>query len=461
MKNKSFVFIAICMLLCLIPSVGMLFFPTTQTTENRAMAEPPKLLTEEGTFNKALFMDFEDYFTEHMSLRNPMVFTDAAIQTALFQESNVSGVIDGTDGWLYYSSTLDDYLGRNIMSERELFNLAHNFSVVQEYTQNRGMDFVLTIAPNKNTLYGENMPYYKAYTVDERHNAKLLQPYLEQQGVEYFDLFALFEAQDEVLYLKRDSHWNDKGACLVYNGIMDRFGLDHEDYSTAEPKLVKNENGDLNKMLYSFYGPLEENYDYDLTLKYASVNGAESVEDGWIITENEAGTGSLLMFRDSFANNLIPFFSNEFQKVYYSKGFPNALEQFVETYAPDCVAIQKVERNIREYLLNPPILTAPEAELPNKFTIATTDTEILMENTMNDVNYYRISGTVDTQRMEPDSQIVVCIDGTAYRAYHTEENAFLLYLKKAEFAADTVKAQVYILNSDHCVQALETELTLP
>ena len=120
MKNKSVVFIVLCMVLCMIPSVGMLFFPTTETTENRAMAEAPKLLTEDGSLNKSVFMDFETYFNEHMALRNPLVYTDAVIQTSFFQESNVSGVIDGTEGWLYYSSTLDDYLGLNIMSEREL-----------------------------------------------------------------------------------------------------------------------------------------------------------------------------------------------------------------------------------------------------------------------------------------------------------------------------------------------------
>ena len=89
------------MLLCLIPSVGMLFFPTTQTTENRAMAESPNLFTEEGALNNAFIQDFESYFTEHIALRNPMIYMDATIQTGIFGESNVSGVISGTDGWLY------------------------------------------------------------------------------------------------------------------------------------------------------------------------------------------------------------------------------------------------------------------------------------------------------------------------------------------------------------------------
>jgi len=108
-KTIAIIFIAVCLVLCMIPSVGMLFFPTTETTENRAMAEAPKLLTDEGSLNKSFIQDFENYFTEHIALRNPMIYMDAKIQNAIFQDSNVSGVISGTEGWLYYASTLSDY----------------------------------------------------------------------------------------------------------------------------------------------------------------------------------------------------------------------------------------------------------------------------------------------------------------------------------------------------------------
>ncbi len=461
MKHKSLIFIIGCMILCLIPSVGMLFFPTTKTTENKPLAAPPRLLTEDNRLNWEFFSDFETYFTERMALRNQMVYADATVQTALFGESNVSGVIVGTDGWLYYSSTLNDYLGLDPMSDRELYNLAHNFSIVQGYAQGQGMDFLLTVAPNKNTLYGEHMPGHQSYIVVPHHNAIRLAPYLSEQNVSYLDLFLLFQEQKEVLYLKRDSHWNNKGACLVYNGIMDGLEMPHEDYAQWPTKLVCNENGDLNKMLYSFYGKPEENYDYGLPQNYGYANNADGVEDGWIITENPKGTGKLLMFRDSFANTLIPFLSNEFATAYYSKGQPNALERYVETYQPDSIVIQKVERNIDEYLENPPILTPPEAELPAILTIATTDSTVQVENCLNDANYYRISGTVDTSRLAPDAEILVWVDGQTYRAYHTGENGYMLYLKKAAFAKDTTRLEVYAVNQRTCLQMLAAEVPLP
>jgi hypothetical protein len=72
------------------------------------------------------------------------------------------------------------------------------------------MDFLLTITPNKNTLYPEHMPYYKDYPVGGEHNAIRLAEDLSRQDVRYLDLFRLFGAEEEVLYLKRDSHWNNR-----------------------------------------------------------------------------------------------------------------------------------------------------------------------------------------------------------------------------------------------------------
>lgn len=461
MKNKPMIFIVVCMVLCLIPSVGMLFFPTTQTTENKAMAEAPVLIDQEGKLNMSFFQDFEQYFNEHMALRNEMVSADAKVQTGLFAESNVSGVISGSDGWLYYASTLNDYLGLDVMSDRELFNLANNIGVVQSYLRDRGIRFSFTIAPNKNTLYPENMPYYKDQIVDPRHSAKLLAPYLEKQKVSYVDLFAMFEAVEEPLYLMRDSHWNNKGALMAYDALMDRMRLPHENYTSVEPKLVRNENGDLNKMLYSFYGPLEDNYDYGLSQAYTYEKEDATVEDGWIVTKNPAGKRDLLMFRDSFANTLIPFFSNEFANAYYSKGEPNAMESLVEAYDPDCVVIQKVERNISKYLDSPPILTPTTAELPNKLTIANTDTTLTVDFCMYDANYYQFAGNLDTQRMDPEAQVLVSVDGTIYRSYLTGESGYLLYLKTDAFDYTTADVEVYILNPDKCIQALAAEVALP
>ncbi len=459
MKKFSYLFVALCLVLCLIPSVGMLFFPTTETTENKAMASFPSLFDKNGSLNTLFFKEFDDYFNQHIALRNPMLYLDAQIQTNIFAESNVSGVIYGTDGWLYYASTLNDYLGRNVMSERQLYNLAHNLSVLQEYLDARDVDFIFTIAPNKNTLYGENMPYYNDYIVNAQHSAELLKPFLEQQGVEYLDLFTLFRSQDEVLYLKRDSHWNMKGANLVYTSLMQALERKHISY--ADPLPIASASGDLNKMLYSFYGQTETDYAYDLPENYVYANSADDVEDGWIITENPFGSGKLLMFRDSFANTLIPFLSESFQTAYYSKGEPNALERYLDLYSPDCVIMEKVERNIANYLNAPPLISAPSAMLPTTILITDTSSAAQVIACENDIRFFQFSGNIDSDRMQTNSEILVRVNGKTYKPYQTDENGFVLYLKKADIKGETADVQAYIVDGDTAIEVISATLNLP
>lgn len=255
--KKHLIFIIACIGVCLLPFVGMAVRPTTTSTENKVMSSFPSLNTEDGTLNLDFFQEFEEYFQEHFAFRNEFVYADAKIQTSLFSVSNIDTVTYGTDGWLYYTSTLGDYLGSNRMSDRQIYNLAHNLSLVRQYVEEKGSDFLLTIPPNKNTLYGEHMPYYDSYIIDPTHNIDLLTPKLQELEIPYADLLALFRNEDEVLYLKRDSHWNMKGAIKAYNCMMDTLGYMHSDYGDSLVTRAKNEDGDLNRMLYTFYGEKE------------------------------------------------------------------------------------------------------------------------------------------------------------------------------------------------------------
>ena len=446
--NKKFLaaFTVICLMICLVPSVGMLIAPTLTSSENRKMTGFPSLADEEGGINRDYFRQFENFYNEHAALRNQLIFADAKIQADLFGVSNVSGVIKGTDGWLYYSSTLGDYLGDNLMSGRELNNLAYNFALIQDYLMKNKASFVLTIPANKNTLYPDNMPYYDSCIVSEDHNMIRLVPYLDRYEVNYLDLYETFRAEDEVLYLKRDSHWNNKGALLAYNGIMSKLGLDHEDYSGTDPVIRHDECGDLNKMLYSFYGPVEDNYDYQLPGKYKYETGDGDVEASLIVTRSGSGKRTLLMFRDSFANTLIPFFSEHFGTACYSKGLPNLLERYVSEYQPGFVVIEKVERNIREYLDEPPVMTALETEAPQVFTVKDTSSTLDIAESGNDASYMKISGTVDESLIDTDTKILVQIGDICYRPYQTGTSGFVMYIPKEAFQKG-VRYQVFAVNN--------------
>ena len=55
-----------------------------------------------------------------------------------------------------------------------------------------------------------------------------------KEKVNYVDLYNLFKSNDETLYLKKDSHWNGKGALLAYKSIMNKTKLPYDNYSKAK-----------------------------------------------------------------------------------------------------------------------------------------------------------------------------------------------------------------------------------
>lgn len=459
MKKIKALFIVISIALCALPLVMMAVRPTTVSTENRSLAKFPSVTTREGKVNLNYFSEFEKYFSDHFAFRNELVYADAMIQKNVFKVSSSDGVILGKEGWLYYSSTLDDYLGIGLMSEREIYNAVHNLSLVQKYVEGRGGDFLFTAAPNKNTLYGENMPYYASKKVGEIHNLDLLTPEFKKAGIKYADLFKAFKDREEVLYLKRDSHWNNMGALYAYNVMMDELGLEHDDYSAAEITRTINEDGDLNRMLYTLYGRKEANYRYDIDWAFSYGSSFKSVEDPWIETKGGAGERVLLMSRDSFGNTLIPFFADQFKEVYFTKASPYGLERMLDETWADTVIMEKVERNIRDLITAPPIISSPEARMPERVEGTTKPMGTIQLGALEyDVNYYKIYGTVEEEMIKADTDIIVRIAGKPYEAFHTGDTEYAVYIKKDAIKEWPVEARLELRYSDGKVLGVAGEL---
>ncbi len=469
MKNLGrIVFLALCMGLCLVPFVGMLLHPSDVMTENKELAKFPQL-KEQGRFNVDFLQELGAYFEDHFALRPLLVTADARIQSGIFGVSNVDTVVCGKDGWLYYTATIDDFLGRDAMSEREAFNAACNLALVQRYVQKQGASFLFTVAPNKNSLYGAQMPDYLQKAESGTRSMDLLLPQLTQQGVAYTDLFALFSAQQELLYLKRDSHWNRKGAVLVYDALLDALEIPHDSYEAVKAVRQKDAYGDLNKMLYPLGAEPEWEYEYQKEDTFSFVTETESVEDAWIETKNPQGEGSLLMFRDSFGNTLLPLMANTFAEGYFSRSTPMMLERSMEQCQPQTVIVEKVERNIEEFAVNPPIVGAVETKLPQTTKRLETDTTLTIAESENDPNYWKISGRLAEAVCEAEVRVLLLVtDGgeqSAYEAFCVSDEesdyGYCLYLKKESLVEQDVTIAVLCQNGEEKQVVYEQQIVLP
>ncbi|MFR6162687.1 MAG: hypothetical protein ACLUJR_06400 [Mediterraneibacter gnavus] len=135
---------------------------------------------------------------------------------------------------------------------------------------------------------------------------------------------------------------------LAYNALMEKLGREHETYLNVPYELEKSHVGDIDEMLYPFGFELEEEYVYDKEFSFDYVNEVKDNMDAWIQTNNPQKDGSMLMYRDSFGESLLPFVADEIGQGYFSRLVPYNLTQIEELH-PQYVVIEKVERNIQDF----------------------------------------------------------------------------------------------------------------
>lgn len=345
MKNnkKKIAYILLFLVVCLIPVLLMPWFGHQGAESASSVTKMPQLI-KNGGFNWDYFDKANSYFSENFAFRKNMVSMTGAVERDLFQSSAQDNVIVGKDGYLFYGSSADDYQGVNGLNSRQLSNIAGNLSMLQSTLRSKGIDFEFTVAPNKNSLYGMYMPQrYKADRADR--NITRLTPMLKEAGVNYVDLYKLFGGQKKVLYHKTDSHWNNRGADLVNRALLKNLGKSYTVYDQKKVNKRADFQGDLFAMICPAYKDGETEYYFDTDKTYNYDTKINSTFDPLISTTNRAKTGSVVMFRDSFGNSLLPFTAADYGSGYFSRSMPIDPDVAVTSKA-DSVIWEIVERNL-------------------------------------------------------------------------------------------------------------------
>ena len=427
-------FTALILLLCLIPSLGMLLPKQDGPAGgNQALSRAPSLRDPEGNWNPKYLSQIQDYAGDNFYLRQDMITAWSALNARALGSSITEDVVLGSDGWLYFADTLPDYVGLDPMTDREIFSAARNLALISEYCESQGAEFLFTVAPNKNSLYPEHMPGLTLPAARQPYDAKRLEEALAEQGVSYLDCFALLRGQEETLYFKTDSHWNGKGAALAADAVNEALGRS-SGYFEGPFAQEEVHKGDLYDMLYPAGDGLEADQVYGGALDFEYDAPIRSAENLTIMTHG-GGEGSLLMFRDSFGNNLYPYLADSFDSALFSRSMPYRLDLVAQREA-DYVVAELVERNIRYLIQNVPVMPAPGrgAEKPEGFTVYGSGVSFAAEPS-EDLPGYTLA-TVSpalTLRELPapdmDSPMYVpASDGNYYEAFLLEDGGVGLYL---------------------------------
>lgn len=361
MNRIRFFFCGLFFLVCCLPLLGAIAGIETPSLEKRTLANRPSLLTG-GTLNMDYPSQFDAWFSDHFTFRTLFIARWHQLNRLLLQKSGNERVTVGKSGWLFFSDTLDDYLGVNQLDSVALERLDQLLHLQQKWLARRQLDWIFLVAPNKNTIYPQMMPEH-LNPIRTTGNLDLLKAKLADN--QFLDLEPLLISAaaraDEPNYHRSDSHWNNAGARQASQALLDLAsqaipGLARLS-ENAPGRMVQDWTGDLAVMLDPAGPEPDWQFYYDDEIRYTYDRTPRSMEDILITTQSNTGSGTLLMFRDSFANALIPYLSGSFARAVYSRAVPLDYG-LIEKEKPDLVVLQIVERNLPVLLEKPPRLPA-------------------------------------------------------------------------------------------------------
>lgn len=424
MKQRAIVFFIIIMFILAAPAVVMFAFPSAQgdSSENRELAPAPVLLTENGV-NMDFFNECDSYVSDHIGFRSQLVSANTSAYITLFHMSPEDDVIMGSDGWLYYAKTLDDYFNVPSVSDRGINNIAHSLKMMQSYIEASDSSFVIAFAPNKNTLYSNHMPanYVQSGNVG---NLDRIEAAMLTEGVNFVSLQDLFKSQNEEYYRKKDSHWNYEGALMAYNAMMEKTGVEYNAYDDMLFAESYEWTGDLSNMLYASDAPLDGQRVPMKSFGYKYTSKQTKVESNRLDTYNQEGRGRAIIYRDSFGNTLIPFFAENFAECYFSKITPYNMAD-VDEFKPDVTIIELVERNIPNLAKAAPVMMAEKTTVDGSgFEVSGDAYELCQETASEYTHFY---GYVDESLLGDSYRVYTLIsDGNGKADYY---EAFPIYEK--------------------------------
>ena len=274
-------------------------------------------------------------------------------------EISSSQVLAGSDNWLFYKTKSDgnpiaDFEGTNSFTKQETDHIASLALSAQEEAQKRGMKFAILVAPNKESIYWENMP--KNYRHAEISRTDGLIENLSDQGVNIVSpkQEMLAGHKDSQLYYRYDSHWNQLGGYIGVRNILSTWNISMP--SLADRKVqagelrdqpypcVRDDLAGLAGLESVFTDEKEYHIDGCPVIDWEAYNREQYRGEISHMSNPEApNKKSVFLVGDSYRSAMLPALSEQFANVYvihrdvYRTGM-------IDEVHPDYVIAEYVER---------------------------------------------------------------------------------------------------------------------
>lgn len=288
--------------------------------ENRQMAEFPGA-------SMFFFQRLENWYTDHFGGRATLIYYGARWQMDWIGLPSNRNVVVGKDEWLFYDqfyrpgqALFADFRGKVNFSDEQLKRILENLQETQRALAVCGIKFYLVMPPDKQSIYPDKMPFSRASETRTRAD-QLFAALHANPSLRSVDLRPVIQSARQTetlpLYLKTDTHWNSLGAYYGVHALMQAMKSDglpvHDAIDRKAYKLesTPHPGGDIAVSLLSLPG-----YFTDTKIRMTlSHDTAEQIDKERQHYRNPKQQGRLLVYGDSFSEQMLPFLAQRFGEV--------------------------------------------------------------------------------------------------------------------------------------------------
>jgi len=348
-----------------LPSIWMTLFPVSKISEseNRILKSKPVFDFTNITIYPR---EYSEYYEDNFGFKKELSTLNSLFKFELFNTSSKpNSVCVGKDGWLFSVDPINsgDYQNKTLYTNEQLNTIKHNLEEAKQWHEKRGIHFFVMVLPIKSSIYPEYLPdnIKKKNTISKLNQ---LSAYLEKNSTTKIidvtpELLKAKNTQD--VYYKHDIHWNFNGGYLGYKKLMNEMSKYNSDLKPitlinyTEGRILKN-NADLSKQLSLENILINNETDLNRITKYPFDEVDPTIYSATPVKQKTRRTAikksklpKAVVYRDSFFNLMITFFSENFSDCVYIWSNNMTLE-VIETETPGYVVYEILESDIDKLL---------------------------------------------------------------------------------------------------------------
>lgn len=322
------------------------------------------------TLSVPLKLNGSNYFSLYGVGKNGKTTDPVSFSFNVDSSAPTKPVMIGKAGRLVSKETVADYCGDNILSLQQLEQIRLNLEEKQNWLKSNGknIQFMVMFAPNPLTIYPEDAPGNLIKSSQDSPLNQVINYLKANSDIQVADVRNILLSKKTMgnLYYKTDSHWNELGAYFGYYSLATKLeqafpAIKPIELSKYNLLPSKDVGGDLVYYLGLNKSAIEEETIH-LKPKFDTLsNFTPSAPFVWVGNCNNTFTTHVndenlpkaVMFRDSYATNLMPFLSENFRELVYYEEWNYKLDKdLIDSEKPDIVIYELVEKNISELLKN-------------------------------------------------------------------------------------------------------------